>query len=138
MNTIALQKDTDKSAMKTSRDHVLLAFGALLLLSGFVVSFHIQKTLPSSALMKPQVSVQPLNVYTVQLITYTQLNRAEQEAMRLSRLGFDAFVLEDGRFFKVCAGQFQDSDRAKQALTKIRSHFTHIYQDAFVRFVKGT
>jgi len=138
MNTITLERDRDKSAMKISRDHVLLVFGALLLLSGFVVISHIQKTLPSPALMKLQVSVQPLNVYTVQLITYTQLNRAEQEAMRLNRLGFDAFVLEDGKFFKVCAGQFQDSGQAKQALTKIRSHFTQIYQDAFVRFVKGT
>ncbi len=74
--------------------------------------------------------------YTIQLITFKSRKRAEQEVERLKKLGFQGFIIPQGKFFQVCADAFKNLSEAREKLTKLRSE-GHASADAYIRPLSG-
>ena len=69
--------------------------------------------------------------YTIQVVTALQKSLAEKEIEKLGKKGFQAFVVNRGKFFEVCVGAFQTVDGAKPVLSRFKTEGP--YTDAFVR-----
>ncbi|PIQ86307.1 MAG: hypothetical protein COV74_05430 [Candidatus Omnitrophica bacterium CG11_big_fil_rev_8_21_14_0_20_45_26] len=69
--------------------------------------------------------------YTIQVATILSREKADKEIDRLKRKGFEAFVIERGRFFEVCIGSYPSLTQAKSLLRQF--HHEGPYFDAFLR-----
>lgn len=74
--------------------------------------------------------------YTIQLVTYSDLNRAEEERVRLDNQGFNSFVIPSESHFQVVINRFEDSSSATQFLRSLDPKFLRKYQGAYVRLIK--
>lgn len=116
----------------------LLVLGALLLAGIFLFAFsQRQKTdLPAPPPAVPAPAPAPaLKGYVVQLVTYLGEKRAAAAVETLGTKEFRAFVMPDGKFFKVCLGPYAERPEAVQKLSEVRSAFRGLYRDAFVRYI---
>lgn len=79
----------------------------------------------------------PQKGFTIQVITYTGAQKAQQEVQKLIQKGHSAFVIPSGKYFQVCIESFGDKKTAMQKLTKLRTDGYHkTYPGAFVRPVR--
>lgn len=67
--------------------------------------------------------------YVIQLASYLDRRPAEQEALRLTRQGFLAQVVPQGRYFELRAGGFRSREEAMGPLAALRK----TYHDGFVK-----
>lgn len=94
-----------------------------------------QTASPSLALTV--ASAVPLNgQYTIQLITFKSRKRAEQEVERLKKLGYQGFIIPQGKFFQVCTDAFKNLGEAREELMRLRSE-GHASADAYIRPLSG-
>lgn len=68
-------------------------------------------------------------IHTVQVASFKQLARAEQEAADLKRMGYDAFTAKKGSYYIVCVGKFSERQPANDLLKPLRKR----YLDCYVR-----
>jgi len=66
--------------------------------------------------------------YTITAVTFKNKDVAAEEAGRLKKEGFDAFVKQSGKYFLVCIGAYSGKDSAKTVLRKVRRK----YRDAYI------
>ena len=97
---------------------------------------------------KPEPQVQPLPVikeeepaapavlakeppgsYTIQVASFKQETRAQQEMDSLKKKGLVASVLTKGQYLIVCVGNFVKKDEARNLLSELKKR----YQDCFIR-----
>lgn len=86
-----------------------------------------------SASKKTVAEPEPSSYYTLQLVAYKSLSYARDEKKKLKELGYDAYILERGKYKILYLGKFRKREEAEKVLKKLRS----IYKDAFVKRVKG-
>jgi hypothetical protein len=85
----------------------------------------------------PAAAEAPRKGFTIQVITYTGAQKAQQEVQKLIQKGHSAFVIPSGKYFQVCIESFGDKKAAMQKLTKLRTDGYHkTYPGAFVRPVR--
>ena len=82
----------------------------------------IKKNTPVAAISKP---------YTIVAATFTSKETALQEIAKLKKLGFDAAIIQSGRYFQACAGSYADKAGAQgqKDLKKLK----RLYKDAYIR-----
>ncbi len=81
------------------------------------------KKVPASSLVnKP---------YVIVAATFTQKDNAMQEVQKLRRQGFDAILLQGGRYFQACVGAYaaKDTQESHKDLKRIKK----LYKDAYLR-----
>ena len=74
--------------------------------------------------------------FTIQVITFNQKVRAEQEVKKLKDKGYQGFIIAGKKSFQVCVESFEDSALAKEKLTQLKAD-GFIPQDAYIRPLKG-
>jgi hypothetical protein len=74
--------------------------------------------------------------YTIQVITFTNEQRAEQEVGRLKKSGYRAFIIPRGKYFQVCADAFQTVSEAKQKMSQLKQQ-GFAPSDAYIRPLNG-
>ncbi len=67
--------------------------------------------------------------FVIQLISYTQKERAESEKKRLMDKKIDAFIMPSGKWYQVCAGGYSAISEARKAL----EGFKKDYKGCFIR-----
>ncbi len=77
--------------------------------------------LPATLVMQKPVASQR---WTVQLATYGNLAYAQQEAVNLRRLGWPTFLIQKGKFYLICGGQFTSQDEAQKFQRKASSKYS--------------
>lgn len=82
----------------------------------------------------PDKKVVPQDGWTIQVVTYTAQERADQEVASLKKEGYFAFVIPSGKYYQVCIDTFSSKDKAQATLKKILS--SGRYRDAYIRKVK--
>jgi len=73
------------------------------------------------------VEVKP--VYTVQVASYSRKEDADKEAQKVEAKGYKSLVLLKGSYYIVCAGEFENKDKAKRLEKKLKS----TYKDCYTR-----
>jgi len=73
--------------------------------------------------------VQEQSRYAIQVVTYTQTQRAVQELQSLREKGETAFLVKRNGMTMVYVGPFPSKDNAREKLVTLK----HRYQDCFVR-----
>jgi hypothetical protein len=74
--------------------------------------------------------------YTIQLVTYSDSNRSEEEVVRLKNLGFNSFSIPSDGHFQVAINRFEDVSAGAEFLRKLDSKFLRKYPGAYVRLIK--
>jgi cell division septation protein DedD len=74
--------------------------------------------------------------FTIQLITFTNRKRAEEEVERLKKMGYQGFIIPSGKFFQVCTDAFQDMSEARQKLMRLKAE-GFAPSDAYIRPLNG-
>lgn len=74
--------------------------------------------------------------YTIQIITFTNRTRAEEEVKKLKEKGFQAFIIPGGKFFQVCVDGFEKMNDAKAKLIQLKQD-GFAPQDAYIRPFSG-
>jgi len=67
--------------------------------------------------------------YTIQLISYKQKRLAEREIDKLQKKGVEAYIIRSGKWYQICAGDYDSVDEAKHDLKKFEDH----YKGCFIR-----
>jgi len=76
-------------------------------------------------------------LYTIQLVTYRNESRAEQEVKTLSEKGHSSFIIPSGKFYQVCIERFSAKDHACKKLSEFKtSPIAQIYRGAYIRPIK--
>lgn len=70
--------------------------------------------------------------FTIQVVTYKDRQRAKTEKMLIEKLGLRAFIIKSGKYFLVCAGDFDEISAAQNKLPSLRKK----YNDCFVKKIK--
>lgn len=78
------------------------------------------------------LSSKPIGKYTIQLVTYNSLSRAEKEAERLTQLGYRGFVISSGKFHQVCVEGFENIREAGNQLARLQQE-GFAPPDAYIR-----
>lgn len=72
--------------------------------------------------------------YTIQLITYLSLARAEKEVQLLHSKGHEAFIISSGKYHQVCIDAFHRASEASQRWSELsRQGYSSTYKGAYVR-----
>ena len=74
--------------------------------------------------------------YTIQLITFTNRPKAEEEVKKLRAKGYRAFMIPSGKFFPVCVEAFDEISAAREKLDELQSEGL-APEDAYVRPLKN-
>ncbi len=74
--------------------------------------------------------------FTIQVITFNQKIRAEQEVKKLKDKGYRGFIITGKKSFQVCVESFEDSGLAKEKLTRLKAD-GFIPKDAYIRPLKS-
>lgn len=74
--------------------------------------------------------------YTIQMITFTNRTRAEEEVKKLKEKGFQGFIIPGGKFFQVCVDAFEKMNDAKAKLLRLKQD-GFAPQDAYIRPLSG-
>ncbi len=74
--------------------------------------------------------------FTIQVITFNQKIRAEQEVKKLKDKGYQGFIIPGKKSFQVCVESFEDSALAKEKLTRLKAD-GFIPKDAYIRPLKS-
>lgn len=80
----------------------------------------------------PFLSGEPVGKYTIQIVTYLTLSRAQQEVDRLKEKGHRAFAIQEGKFFYVCIEAFQSTREAGIQLSILKKQ-GFAPDDAYIR-----
>ena len=72
-----------------------------------------------------------LELYAIQLITYTHEDYVNKELAKLKRNGFEPSVVRDGRFFVINVGPYKNKDEALTILKEFKRQVP--YRSAFLR-----
>lgn len=85
----------------------------------------------NAAMIEKKVDKTPSleKIHTIQVASFKQENRADQEAGNLQQLGYDAFTAKKGSYFIVCVGRFDESREARPLLKALKKK----YSDCYVR-----
>lgn len=67
--------------------------------------------------------------YTIQVVTYRNKDLAESEAKAIRKLGLSSFVVPNGAYYEVYAGEYTTKEAAKKGLPALASR----YKGSFVR-----
>jgi len=67
--------------------------------------------------------------YTIIAAAFVNKGTAAQEMNRLKKDGFDALIVQSGRFFKICVGAYADKESAQAALKRVKQR----YKDAYIK-----
>jgi len=86
-------------------------------------------TVPAKAQDKKPAVDNAQGNYTIQLASYGKNAYAQAEADRLIKEGYQAFVVQKGKYVILCAGRFATSAAAQEMRTKLRKK----YKDCFIR-----
>ena len=106
----------------------------------------VQSSIPAlSEKSRVEVPVTPAPVaapsltgqYTIQIITFTNKKRAEEEVERIKKAGHQSFIIPSGKFFQVCTDAFQNIGEAKETLDKLRAD-GFAPPDAYIRPFNGS
>jgi len=89
-------------------------------------------TVPTVAAKTPEKPVEQAKLqgnYTIQVASYGKASYAQTEADRLKKEGFDAFVIQKGKYVILCVGRFPASASAQDVRLKLKKK----YKDCFIR-----
>jgi cell division septation protein DedD len=95
----------------------------------------VAQTVPTVPAVAPKPEDKPVAVkpqqgnYTIQLASYGKNSYAQAEADRLIKEGYQAFVVQKGKYVILCAGRFATSAVAQETRTRLRKK----YKDCFIR-----
>jgi len=76
-----------------------------------------------------EVKAQLPERYTIQVASFIEKDIADKQASTLKAQGFDAFVLEKGKYSILCIGRFASKDNASKEQKLLRKK----YDDCFIR-----
>jgi len=68
-------------------------------------------------------------IYTIQVASYSQEDDANKEALKVEAQGYESTVLLKGKYYIICAGQFDSSSQAKKYEKRLKS----AYKDCYIR-----
>lgn len=80
----------------------------------------------------PQNKISKEGFFTIQVVTYKDRQRAKTEKMLIEKSGLRAFIIKSGKYFLVCAGDFDEISAAQNKLPSLRKK----YNDCFVKKIK--
>lgn len=67
--------------------------------------------------------------YTIVAATFANKGTAAQEMTRLKKDGFDAMLVQSGRYFRLCIGAYPDKESAQGSLKRVKQR----YKDAYIK-----
>ena len=67
--------------------------------------------------------------YTIQVIAYRSKKLAQEELVKLSKKGFDPFIIVGGGYYQICANEYATHDKAKKDFKQMK----RTYKDCFIR-----
>lgn len=70
--------------------------------------------------------------FTIQAVTYKDKEKAKREKNTIEKSGLRAFITKSGKYFLVCAGDFDDISAAQKKLPFLKK----TYKDCFVKKMK--
>lgn len=132
-----------------SASHELVLLSSILLLMAIIVSFAIgfekgkrfsgntsQKSRPirQTKVETNKPVKEQIFKYAVQLVAYTQKSYADSQLEKLTKYGYQPFVVQNKKFYLVYIGPYPDKKEAGLNLKKIKSQSS--YHDAFITKIK--
>lgn len=103
--------------------------------SSAAVSDFVPREVPITVaeLPKPVAKVsKPDGKFTIQHVTYITQSAADREIQKLSKMGYNAFVIPSGKHLQVCIAAFQTRQEASKILSRLRDQQL-VSGDAYVR-----
>ncbi len=67
--------------------------------------------------------------FTIQIVAYRSKKLAQQELIRLSKKGYDPFIIVGGGYYQICVGKYRKKGEARKDLAGLKK----TYKDSFIR-----
>ena len=67
--------------------------------------------------------------YTIDLVSYKEKESAEKELYKCKKMGYKVFIVQSGKYYVLCSGDYPTKKEASLGMAKMRS----IYKDCFIR-----
>jgi len=74
----------------------------------------------------PAQNIKPGN-YTIQIASFKDRSRAEQEAERFKKKGLETIILSKGQYTIVCVGHFSNKESARSLLVDLKKSYNDCY-----------
>ena len=91
---------------------------------------------PGTSTSGPELEQAKTDFYTIQLVSYQDIERARQEADKLNQKGYHTLILRSGKYSAVCIDKLEDKIQAARRLSELQNILGATYPGALVRFVK--